>query len=886
MSLPAESVIRRWNGKLKEATIWEHHAPDPELSAEDANCLIYISSSQAQREQPSFNIPFERLIWSQCQPLIKRAVIHETPSGNSPSAPIPPRSTKSQPSQLNCMLILQAPEECGSEEVTQYDITTRNFFAWLMEKPIVGPDPASALLALKIRMDVWRTSSVDNFATLDQYSKAQGYGDLGDVQTFLRNHLRGLTPLPTGYKLLDSEEHAHAAASGSRTSSFKGSILESAWWTQLRRSRPYSNPDNLLSPRNGSLSDTSDDGADADSQEMVMSGAIPPPKDIDNSSTTPYLPTSLEEQSMPTTPGAEQGLEASRARLSSKQLESSRRESARPRHHPRTWSLPNLHNAVSEEVPRPLYRQSSWLSNVCKEHVQLTTTRQNSATNRRAASSIMRDTSLRSSQRKSLSVPRHGRSRSHVRQPSPILEEDWMSPIRGRPLSSPVGSLHGMHNETSMIDYRHGDIEVVGTDLATEITPVMPGSASPTIAHTDPKPSSSTATRLCPHGIPPPQSIPVCRTCQKPKAPRRSGNPMRQQLTTGRGSSSRSSSTPASRTSVNLKGIASQADTYPLDTYLSDDRAECDSVISRFPSLRGRDQSTETLDTQSLQTSVRDTEDDSRSRRDSIVSELPVQDTLRPEKPADIFGGRFFVEEPVNTSPTRMKSGAGGQPMKSSTLIEAPKAPTDVPTPASLTRSTSSAQPRHSLRISCDLTEVQPCEPPLDRATSGRKDRRKTWPEKKGSIRAHRVPIDEQSAGAGSTKTMDSMLEEVVALEEDIAVPESPQYIIAPGGPQIWIERRFGPTPSTPDHGREQSKKLRKKRNKASLPLSSGLRMWSSKRLQKQAPSASEYQGLVLCMDRHGNFTALPSPAASFDDLSDVPDTSYNRSRTPLCELD
>jgi len=888
MATPAEPVIRRWNGKLREATIWKHHTPDPELSAPDGNCFIYTSASQVQREQPSFTIPFERLVWSQCQPLIKKAITHEPHSGHSPAGPEPPRSTKSHPSPPICVLLLQAPKECGSDEVVQYDITTRNFFAWLMGKPIVGPHPTSALLALKIRMDVWRTSFTDNFATLDQYAKTQGYGDLGDVQTFLRNHLEGLTAAPTGYKLLASEEHTRAMTLGSRSSSFKDSILESAWWTQLRRSRPNSNPDPTLSPRNGSLSDSSEDGADADSQEMVMSGAIPPAKDIDDYSTTPYLPTSAEEQSVSTLPRAGESREIAQIYPSLKQLESPGEELSRPRYQSRTWSLPNLHEAVGDEVPRPLYRQSSWLSNVCQEHIQLSATRRNSVLTQRAAAPAISNNALRSSRRQSLSVPRHGRSISHARQPSPILEEDWMSAIRRRPSASPASSLHEVNNETSVVDHPSGIAEVDGTGIAMDMTPVMPGSASSISARAAPKSSSTTTTGQCPHGVVlPSHSILVCKTCQKPKPPRRYGNQLRQQLTSGRGSSTKSLSMPASRTSINLHDTASPAAVYPLDLYLSDNLAGSDTAISRFPSLRGRDQSTETLDTQLLQAPTRGSEDHGESRHDSIASDMSVQHSPRVEKPSGIFGGRSFVEAPNTASSTRKQDGGNGQPPKTATLAEAHGAPTDVRMPASSRISTLSAQPQHSLRISCDLTEIEPCEPPLARPWSELKDRPKTWPEKTASVRAHRLPINEQSPGAGSTKTMDTMLQEVIAWEGDIPVPQSPQYIIAPGGPQIMIERRSGQISQTPRQGPQQTKKLTKKRTKGSSQLSNSLKMWSSKRLQKEAPSTVEYQGLVLCMDRHGYFSTLPSPAESFLDLSDMRDLSYNnnRSRTPLCEL-
>src|SRR5690349_16003837 len=124
MSQPAQPVIRRWDGKAKEAAIWNPHTRNPELSLPDANCFIYLSRQEVQRQQPSFIIPFERLVWSQCQPLIKKAAVRETHAGKSPTVPVPPRSPKRQPPRPTCTLVLEAPKQHNDEEVTQYHITT------------------------------------------------------------------------------------------------------------------------------------------------------------------------------------------------------------------------------------------------------------------------------------------------------------------------------------------------------------------------------------------------------------------------------------------------------------------------------------------------------------------------------------------------------------------------------------------------------------------------------------------------------------------------------------------------------------------------------------------------------------------------------------------
>ena len=81
-------------------------------------------------------------------------------------------------SEENCsFLYLQAPAGLSRDESYVYHLTTRNFFAWLLGVPLVGTDPVSALLGLKLRMDMWRDPGSGNFGALFDYVKEQGYGD-------------------------------------------------------------------------------------------------------------------------------------------------------------------------------------------------------------------------------------------------------------------------------------------------------------------------------------------------------------------------------------------------------------------------------------------------------------------------------------------------------------------------------------------------------------------------------------------------------------------------------------------------------------------------------------------------------------------------------------
>ena len=81
-------------------------------------------------------------------------------------------------SDTNCsFLYLPPPTGLSRDESYIYHLATRNFFAWLLGVPLVGTDPVSALLDLKLRMDMWRDPGSGNFGALFDYVKEQGYGD-------------------------------------------------------------------------------------------------------------------------------------------------------------------------------------------------------------------------------------------------------------------------------------------------------------------------------------------------------------------------------------------------------------------------------------------------------------------------------------------------------------------------------------------------------------------------------------------------------------------------------------------------------------------------------------------------------------------------------------
>ena len=74
-------------------------------------------------------------------------------------------------------LYIPAPAHLNREEALQYHLTTRNFFAWMFEKPLVGLNLGESFVALQERMDEFRPDSEENQDDLLAYIDVMGYTD-------------------------------------------------------------------------------------------------------------------------------------------------------------------------------------------------------------------------------------------------------------------------------------------------------------------------------------------------------------------------------------------------------------------------------------------------------------------------------------------------------------------------------------------------------------------------------------------------------------------------------------------------------------------------------------------------------------------------------------
>lgn len=123
-------------------------------------------------------VPFAEIELSNCKPLLRSAAVY--PVSKTPS----PASAGSDDvvfgDRINHELYLPAPSHLSREDAFRYHLTTRNFFAWMFEKPLVGDRLADALVSLLERMNEYRPNVEENTDDVLAYIDAQEYSDFRD----------------------------------------------------------------------------------------------------------------------------------------------------------------------------------------------------------------------------------------------------------------------------------------------------------------------------------------------------------------------------------------------------------------------------------------------------------------------------------------------------------------------------------------------------------------------------------------------------------------------------------------------------------------------------------------------------------------------------------
>ncbi|EUC38788.1 hypothetical protein COCCADRAFT_81989 [Bipolaris zeicola 26-R-13] len=174
--------IQRWSGLTRTVNDWDHGLRrDPELWYEDGDCYVHLHARGMSRRGPSFCIPFRVLRQKKCESVINQCDAHLISLQTSASQKLKrvPSSlidANKQPSTME--LFIPAPAEVARQDSFRWHITTRNFFAFLLGKPLVGDHMGQAYVDLQERLDLFRPDHPNNVQDFLSYAEDQGYRDL------------------------------------------------------------------------------------------------------------------------------------------------------------------------------------------------------------------------------------------------------------------------------------------------------------------------------------------------------------------------------------------------------------------------------------------------------------------------------------------------------------------------------------------------------------------------------------------------------------------------------------------------------------------------------------------------------------------------------------
>ncbi len=145
-------------------------AQDPDLWFRNGNCLVHLYGRGQSKRGPALKVPFSTLLSSKCQPLIERFMSH-------PDAGEVDLWSRAY---LVGKVELYIPPPPGSNKLQalDYHLATRNFFAWVFRRSMVGSQLGGALVGVWHSMREFRLADADHVQDLLDYMDEEGYLDM------------------------------------------------------------------------------------------------------------------------------------------------------------------------------------------------------------------------------------------------------------------------------------------------------------------------------------------------------------------------------------------------------------------------------------------------------------------------------------------------------------------------------------------------------------------------------------------------------------------------------------------------------------------------------------------------------------------------------------
>jgi len=190
------SRVKRWDGHTRTTSPWngirrvslkQRHKDvqdrrhtdvarsmqDSELFFERGNCIVHLYAKGHSQRGPSIRIPLDEIYTARFE-FIFGTFYAEIASGEKAGSRLLAGASK-PPKSVLCELFIPTPDHATRAEALTWHLTTRNFFAFLIGKPLVGSSLGDALIDLQERLDLVRPNDPNNHSDLMAYFERAGY---------------------------------------------------------------------------------------------------------------------------------------------------------------------------------------------------------------------------------------------------------------------------------------------------------------------------------------------------------------------------------------------------------------------------------------------------------------------------------------------------------------------------------------------------------------------------------------------------------------------------------------------------------------------------------------------------------------------------------------
>ncbi|KAF5020958.1 hypothetical protein F66182_7004 [Fusarium sp. NRRL 66182] len=200
-------TVLRWDGAARTCTGWDNIRRDPELWFRNGNCMVHLHGKGHSKRGPSFKVPFSALLDAQCYPLMQRFLVWD--GIQRPNLRELMRWSRENPTR-KIDLYIPPPPTTDKAQAFSYHLATRNFFAWVFRRSMVGTSLGSALIALLHSMHEFRSGVDDNVSDMMDYFDEEGYLDMANQP----NHALAMLQLAEFFEMKDLYVRAFAHCVG------------------------------------------------------------------------------------------------------------------------------------------------------------------------------------------------------------------------------------------------------------------------------------------------------------------------------------------------------------------------------------------------------------------------------------------------------------------------------------------------------------------------------------------------------------------------------------------------------------------------------------------------------------------------------------------------